>query len=73
MQTLSFSDSQRVMPKTDQGQSDKSRPEDDRKSSDEVDGRYPTSAEREESIERAREVKQKHDNLFRRLAGKDDE
>jgi hypothetical protein len=61
------------MPTTDQGQSDKSRPEEDRPSSDEVEGRYPTSTEREESIERAREVKKKHDNLFRRLAGKDDE
>lgn len=61
------------MPKTDKGQSDTSKPEDDRQSTDEVEGRYPTSAEREESVERAREIKQKHDSLFRRLAGKDDE
>ena len=61
------------MPETQEGQSDKSRPKDDRQSTNEVEGRYPTSAEREESIERAREVKKKHDSLFRRLAGKEDE
>lgn len=60
------------MPKTEEGQSDKSRSEDIRLSEDEVQGRYPTSKERVESIERARETKKKHEDLFRRLAGKDD-
>lgn len=61
------------MPQTQEGQSDKSNPTDDRQSTDKVEGRYPTPAEREESIERAREIKKKHDSLFRRLAGKDAE
>lgn len=63
------------MPKTEEGQSDKSRSKDTRLDSgrDEVQGRYPTSKERVESVERAQETKKKHERLFRRLAGKDDQ
>lgn len=61
------------MPKTEEGQSDKSRSKDTRPTEEEVQGRYPTSTERVESIERARETKKKHESLFRRLARTDDE
>lgn len=61
------------MPKTDESQSHKSSSKDTRPSEGEVQGRYPTSAEHAASIERAQETKKKHESLFRRLAGKDDE
>ena len=61
------------MPKTDHGQPNRSSSEEENQTEEDVTGRYPTSSEREESVERAREVKNKHDRLFRRLAGKDDE
>jgi hypothetical protein len=61
------------MPKTDRGQSDKSSSKDARASEEEVQGRYPTDTEWESSLERARDVKKKHDTLFRRLAGRDEE
>jgi hypothetical protein len=60
------------MPKTDKGQSSPHISEDGSQSSGEVDGRYPTDEEWESSLQRAEDVKKKHDSLFRRLAGKDD-
>lgn len=58
------------MPDPEEGQSDTSRsknaPPDDRRA--DVEGRYPTSAERKELIEDAKAFKRKHEKAFRILS-----
>lgn len=59
------------MPKTDRGQSDKSRTG----TSNQVEkkeGRFATDEEWDEALEDAREFKKRHDKAFRILAGKDE-
>lgn len=58
------------MPETEEGQSDTSRSNDARPDSRRADvqGRYPTSAERKELIEDAKAFKRKHEKAFRILS-----
>lgn len=59
------------MPKTDKGPTkDRTSGQSARAESD-VSGHYPSDDEWADSLERAEDVKEQHDSLFRRLAGKD--
>lgn len=61
------------MPETEEEHSDPHIPEEASQSDDGVSGRYPTDEEWEDAVQRAESVKETHDDLFRRLAGKDSE
>lgn len=56
------------MSTTDREPSDKSSSKDTRPSEEEVQGRYPTSAERADLIEDAKAFKRRHEKAFRILS-----
>jgi len=59
------------MPKTDKGPTKDRTSGQSARAKGEVSGRYPSDDEWAAALQRAEDTKKKHDNLFRRLAGKD--